>query len=172
MSTAAYRPIAPITHQRDLFAQPVSALCFDPVSDTLWAGTNAGNAVAYYTPRGMRGVTFRVGGNLAVRNILADESSVFASGIDSKGVGAWSKGGVNKWYHRCVAHRLMDEACDILTLTKICHVRDGHFEYAELFEDPCHCYFDSRFITPQRDHRQCHPPIIRPFPHQPVTFLP
>lgn len=109
MSTAAYRPIAPITHQRNIFSQPVSALCFDPVSDTLWAGTNAGNAVAYYTPRGMRGVTFRVGGDLAVRDILADESSVFASGVDSNGVGAWTKGGVNKWYHRCVLSQFLDQ---------------------------------------------------------------
>lgn len=109
MSTVAYRPIAPITYQRNTFPQPLTALFFDPVSDTLWAGTNAGNAVAYYTPRGMRGVSFRVGGSLAVKNVLADENYVFASGADSNGIGAWTKGGVNRWYHRCVSRlRVME----------------------------------------------------------------
>ncbi|ETW85417.1 hypothetical protein HETIRDRAFT_432176 [Heterobasidion irregulare TC 32-1] len=100
MSTAAYRPTVPITHQSQTFPQPITALCFDPVSDTLWSGTNTGHVVAYYTPRGMRGVNFPVGGNLAVKKVIADENYVRASGVASEGIGSWNKGGVNKWYHR------------------------------------------------------------------------
>ncbi|KAI0059101.1 PAB-dependent poly-A-specific ribonuclease subunit PAN2 [Artomyces pyxidatus] len=103
MSSGAYRPAHPITQQRDLFPQPITALSFDLVSDTLWSGTNSGNVTAYYTPRGMRGVTFPVGGNMAVKKVVADETHVRACGVAGEGVGAWSKGGVNKWYFRSPA---------------------------------------------------------------------
>jgi len=95
-----YRQIAPITYQRDVFPQPVTALAFDPVSDTLWTGLNSGIVMAYYTPQGMRGVTFPIGGGLAVKRIAAGDSTVRAFGVASESVGAWGKGGVNKWNHR------------------------------------------------------------------------
>lgn len=98
--TSTYHPIPPITHQRDIFPQPVTSICFDPVSDTLWTGYNSGNVVAYYSAQGMRGVTFPVGGDLAVKNIIVNDSHVRAAGISSDGVGAWGKGGVNKWFYR------------------------------------------------------------------------
>ena len=98
--TSNYHPIPPITHQRDIFPQPVTSICFDPVSDTLWAGYNSGSVVAYYSAQGMRGVTFPVGGSLAVKNLIASDSTVRAAGIASNGIGAWGKGGMNKWFYR------------------------------------------------------------------------
>jgi len=97
MSTS-YRPIAPITQHS--FPQSVTALSFDPVSDILWAGSNTGNVTAYYGSRGMRGVSFRVGGSLAVKRIIAGENYVRSLGVASEGVGSWAKGGMNKWFFR------------------------------------------------------------------------
>lgn len=173
MSTAAYRPIAPITHQRNISPQPLTALFFDPVSDTLWAGTNAGNAVAYYTPRGMRGVSFRVGGTLAVNNVLADENYVFASGVDSNGVGAWTKGGVNKWYHRCVSLRLraMEVLFWMLINVKVSFVCDCGLQYAWPFENPCRRYVGSRLFNSKCNHRKPYTPNLCSFSHHPATLL-
>lgn len=99
MST--YRPIPPINQQvSGIFSGPVTSLSFDPISDALWAGLNTGNVVAFYGTRGMRGVSFPVGGSLAVKKILAGENYVRALGVSGEGVGSWGKGGVNKWYHR------------------------------------------------------------------------
>ncbi len=98
--SSTYHLIPPITHERDIFPQPITSLCFDPISDTLWSGNNSGNVVAYYTAQGVRGVTFPVGGDLGIKNIIASDSNVRAAGIASNGVGAWSKGGVNKWFYR------------------------------------------------------------------------
>lgn len=97
-----YHPIPLITHQRDIFPQPITALCFDPVSDTLWSGNNSGRITAYYSAQGNSGVTYPVGGDLAVKGIVAGDSLVRASGISSNGIGAWTKGGVNKWFFRSV----------------------------------------------------------------------
>ncbi|RDB20983.1 PAB-dependent poly(A)-specific ribonuclease subunit PAN2 [Hypsizygus marmoreus] len=97
MSTS-YRPITSITAQG--FPQPVTALSFDPVSDVLWAGSNTGGITAYYGPRGVRGVSFRVGGSLAVKKIVAGENHVKALGVSGEGIGSWAKGGMNKWYFR------------------------------------------------------------------------
>lgn len=97
-----YHAIPPITHQRDLFPQPVTALSFDPVSDTLWSGNNAGMVTAYYSAQGIRGVSYRTGGDLAVKAIMAGDTLVRASAIQSGGIGAWTKGGANKWFHRSV----------------------------------------------------------------------
>ncbi|KAF8636661.1 hypothetical protein AX17_003467 [Amanita inopinata Kibby_2008] len=97
-----YKPIASLsvpTHP-----QPVSALSFDPVSDTLWAGSNAGHVVSFYTPRGMRGVSFPVGGSLAVNKISAGDNYVRASGVAGNGMGSWAKGGMNKWFYHSPAH--------------------------------------------------------------------
>jgi len=100
MSTTPYRPIAPITYQRNIFPQPITALSFDPVADTLWAGINSGSVMAFYSARGMRGVTFPVGGGLAVKKIVVDDNYVRAFGLASEGMGSWNKGGLNKWYFR------------------------------------------------------------------------
>lgn len=96
MSTSTYRPAPSLTHPQT-HLQPVTALSFDPVSDILWAGSNTGNVVALYSPRGMRGVCFPVGGNLAVKKIAAGEQYVRAVGVASTGVGQWAKGGMNQW---------------------------------------------------------------------------
>jgi len=96
MSTT-YQPTASLTLLQQ-HGQPVTTISFDPVSDILWAGTNTGNVVALYTPRGMRGVGFRVGGDLAVKKIISGDQYVRAVG--SEGVGQWGKGGRNQWYHR------------------------------------------------------------------------
>ncbi|PCH38436.1 hypothetical protein WOLCODRAFT_97122 [Wolfiporia cocos MD-104 SS10] len=98
--SSTYRSIPPITYQRDLYPQPITALSFDPLSDTLWAGLNSGDVVAYYTAQGMRGVVFPVGGGLATKVITATDSNVRAFGVASNGIGAWAKGGMNKWYYR------------------------------------------------------------------------
>src|SRR5712671_791177 len=103
MSTQTYRPAVPISisQQHDSFAQVVTTLSFDPTSDTLWSGTNSRNVTAYYTPQGIRGVSFPVGGRSAVHKVVASETQVLAQGVTGEGVGAWSKGGVNRWYYRC-----------------------------------------------------------------------
>jgi PAB-dependent poly(A)-specific ribonuclease subunit 2 len=94
-----FRPLPPITHQRDAFEQPVTALSFDPVSDILWAGSNTGSVIAYYGTLATRGVCFRVGGSLPVKKIIAGDSHVRAFGMASNGVGSWLKGGMNKWFY-------------------------------------------------------------------------
>lgn len=100
MSTPTYTALPPIIPPYTVFPQPITALSFDPVSDTLWTGNNAGTVAAYYTAHGLSGVRFKVGGSLAVKKLVADESVVKACAVSGEGVGAWSKGGVNKWYHR------------------------------------------------------------------------
>jgi PAB-dependent poly(A)-specific ribonuclease subunit 2 len=96
----SYRPIAPIGLAG--YPQPVTALSFDPVSDTLWVGSNSGTVAAYYGTRGAHGVMFPVGGSLAVSKIIAGENYVRALGVAGDGLGSWSKGGVNKWLCRSV----------------------------------------------------------------------
>lgn len=97
-----YRQLPPITDQRDVFPQPITALSFDPVSDTLWTGSNTGNVTAYYSSSGIRGVSFPVGGDMGVQKIIATDSNIRAAGIAGHGIGAWGKGGVNKWYYRSI----------------------------------------------------------------------
>ena len=101
MSTA-YRITTPIPTLHD-YAQPVTALSFDPVSDTLWSGTNAGTVIALHTVQGLRGVSFPVGGALAVKQIVAGDNNVRALGVAGEGVGSWAKGGMNKWFYRYVS---------------------------------------------------------------------
>lgn len=96
----SYRPISPPISVS--YGQPVTALCFDPLSDTLWVGSNSGSISAYHSSHGMRGVWFPVGGSLAVRKILAGETYVRALGVSGEGLGTWTKGGVNKWFCRSV----------------------------------------------------------------------
>ncbi|KAF9265751.1 hypothetical protein L218DRAFT_859665 [Marasmius fiardii PR-910] len=80
------------------FPQPVSALSFDPVSDTLWAGSGTGYVSAHYGTTGHRGVCFRAG-NHAVQKIVAGDNQVRAASVGGLGVGSWAKGGMNKWYY-------------------------------------------------------------------------
>ncbi|KAJ6546999.1 ubiquitin carboxyl-terminal hydrolase-domain-containing protein [Mycena capillaripes] len=94
----SYRPIAPITVSG--YPQPVTALSFDPVSDTLWVGSNSGSVAAYHGTGGVRGVSFPVGGQLAVSKILAGDNYVRAMGVAGEGLGSWAKGGTNKWFCR------------------------------------------------------------------------
>ena len=101
MSTT-YRPLPPITHQRNLYAQPVTALSFDPVADTLWSGSSIGTVIAYHGTSGMRGVSFPVGGSQPVKRIITGDNYVRALGTSGEGVGSWGKGGVNKWFYQSV----------------------------------------------------------------------
>ncbi|KAF8590468.1 hypothetical protein K439DRAFT_1329688 [Ramaria rubella] len=96
----SYSLVAPITHQRDIYPIPISALAFDPVSDTLWGGNHSGSLAAYHGQSRMRGVFFPVGDDFPVKKITAGDSQVRAMVESGLGVGAWSKGGVNKWYFR------------------------------------------------------------------------
>ncbi|THH06212.1 hypothetical protein EW145_g4234 [Phellinidium pouzarii] len=98
--SSTYRPIQPIATQSDVYAQPVTALAFDPVSDTLWTGNNTGSIVAFYGTQGARGVHFPVGGDLSVKKILVGDKYVRALGTAGRGVGQWTKGGMNQWYHK------------------------------------------------------------------------
>jgi PAB-dependent poly(A)-specific ribonuclease subunit 2 len=98
MSALTYNPLPPLHHSRD--GQPITTLSFDPVQDTLWAGSNSGVVSACYGIRGLKGVAFPVGSKFAVKKVVAGDRFVRASGIDTKGLGTWSKGGVNKWYFR------------------------------------------------------------------------
>jgi len=97
MSTS-YKPLPPISAD---VAQPVAALAFDPVSDTLWAGSNAAIITAYYSTRGIRGVSFPVGGSLGVKKIIPGDAVIRALGAAGEGLGQWSKGGMNIWHLRC-----------------------------------------------------------------------
>ncbi|KIJ44196.1 hypothetical protein M422DRAFT_252212, partial [Sphaerobolus stellatus SS14] len=94
-----YNVIAPIV-QQDLYPLPISALAFDPVSDTLWAGNSAGIVAAYHGSSRARGVYFPVGDGRPVRKIAAGDIQIRALPDSGVGLGAWSKGGVNKWYLR------------------------------------------------------------------------
>ncbi|KAI0648291.1 ubiquitin carboxyl-terminal hydrolase-domain-containing protein [Trametes meyenii] len=98
--SATYRQIPPLTYQRDVLPQPITALSFDPVSDILWSGTNSGHVCANYTPQGLRGVHYPVGGQYAVKKIVATDVNVVACSVTSDGIGAWGKGGVNSWYFK------------------------------------------------------------------------
>ena len=104
MSANTYFAAAPITHQQDIFPQPITALSFDPVSDVLWAGSNLGIVSAYNGSR-LRGVAFSVGSGLRVQKIVAGDQQVQALGAQSNNIGSWSKGGANKWQSRYEGHR-------------------------------------------------------------------
>src|SRR6266508_4524344 len=103
MSNSPYVTIAPISVSLDGFAQPITALSFDPVSDILWAGINSGSVAAYLGTRGIRGPCFRVGGDLPVKRITAGDDYVHAASNSNEGMGSWTKGGTNKWFHQYVS---------------------------------------------------------------------
>ena len=97
MSTS-YKPISPIALSG--FEVAVTALSFDPASDILWTGSNSGHVSACYGAQGVRGTSYQVGGNTAVKKIIAGDNYIRALGTVSTGLGSWSKGGMNKWYFR------------------------------------------------------------------------
>lgn len=100
-SSTSYKPISPITSPLlSGFEAGVAALSFDPASDILWTGSNSGHVSACYGTQGVRGTSFQVGGNTAVKKIIAGDNYVRALGTVSAGLGSWSKGGMNKWYFR------------------------------------------------------------------------
>lgn len=39
---------------------------------------------------------------MGVQKIIATDSNIRAAGIAGHGIGAWGKGGVNKWYYRSI----------------------------------------------------------------------
>lgn len=84
------------------FAQPITALSFDPVSDILWAGLNSGVVTAYLGRQVARGPSFRIGGKLSVKKIIAGDNHVNAADNGNEILGSWTKGGVNKWHLRLV----------------------------------------------------------------------
>ncbi|CAL1703566.1 unnamed protein product [Somion occarium] len=100
--SAKYHAIPPIAPSVDIYPVPITALAFDPVSDTLWSGSNTGRIVAHHSIEGVRGVAFPVGGDLAVKDIIATDSNVRAFGVSGNGIGAWTRGGVNKWYYSSI----------------------------------------------------------------------
>lgn len=90
----SYTQLPPLlTHKQ----QPISALVFDPVSDALWSGTASGYVAAQY-PTNAAGIAYMATtqGHPVVK-LAATEKDVKA--ITESGMGAWGKGGVNKWYH-------------------------------------------------------------------------
>ncbi|KAF9228724.1 hypothetical protein BS17DRAFT_724469 [Gyrodon lividus] len=97
---SSYRSTIPLATLHDTYGQPVTALAFDPVSDSLWTGTNSGTVIALHTIQGLRGVSFPVGGGLAVKQLSVGDNYVRALGTAGEGVGSWAKGGMNKWYFR------------------------------------------------------------------------
>lgn len=96
----SYQAVQPITTLHDAGIQTVTALSFDPVSDSLWAGIDSGIVIALHTVQGLRGVSFPVGGGLAVKHVTVGDNYVRAFGLAGEGLGSWAKGGMNKWYFR------------------------------------------------------------------------
>ncbi|KAF9001875.1 ubiquitin carboxyl-terminal hydrolase-domain-containing protein [Cyathus striatus] len=95
--TSTYRPISPITTIAN-FPNSATALSFDPLSDIIWVGSDAGNVTACYGTEGVRGVSFPVGKDYPVSKVVAGDNHVRAFAADGKGVGSWAKGGMNKWF--------------------------------------------------------------------------
>jgi len=100
---STYTITAPITYQQTTYPSQISALSFDPVSDVLWAGNGHGQVAAYYRNR-MRGVAFPVGENY-VSSLSISDSQIYAMTITGQGLGAWARGGINRWHYRFV-HRI------------------------------------------------------------------
>lgn len=92
-----YRSTIPITTH----PHPVTALAFDPVSDSIWSGDNAGTVLALHSTHAIRGVSFPVGGDLPVKQLAVADNHVRALGLAGHALGAWAKGGMNKWSFRC-----------------------------------------------------------------------
>lgn len=74
---------------------PVTALSFDPVSDALWTGNASGQVQCYHGGTRMRGVSYFVSRGEPVKKIIASENVV--TGCAGNALGAWGKGGINKW---------------------------------------------------------------------------
>ena len=89
----SYTVLQPLIHPRHL---PISSLSFDHDSDVLWSGSSTGSITAHY-PTPVRGVTYPASREShQVTKVDASEKDVKA--ICESGIGAWSKGGMNRWY--------------------------------------------------------------------------
>jgi hypothetical protein len=150
MSAQTYRPAVPIHRQHDV----ITALSFDPTSDTLWSGSNSGNVTAYYTPQGMRGVSFPVGGGMTVNKVVADEIQVRAQGVAGEGVGAWSKGGVNRWYYRYAVCSPCSDREGVNNTSQPIRIRHDLLRNAELLKDGRGVNYNSRDRTAKLHDRE------------------
>ncbi|KAF8797918.1 hypothetical protein BYT27DRAFT_7246743 [Phlegmacium glaucopus] len=123
--STSYKPISSIASPSlSGFGAAVTALSFDPVSDILWTGSDSGSVSACYGTQGVRGVSFRVGGNTAVKKIVAGDNYIRALGTTSAGFGSWSKGGMNKWF--------FTSPTDVVTFSNTSHT--SHFLAASLVD--------------------------------------
>lgn len=96
MAAGSFQQIHPLSIPG--FQESVTALAFDPVSDTLWAGSSNGFVSAVHGTRNLHGVIYPVGKKLAVRKLVTSEGCVRA--LNAGSMGSWGKGGVNKWHNR------------------------------------------------------------------------
>lgn len=128
----SYKNIPPISSLNG-FGQPITALSFDTVSDILWAGLNTGTVTAYLGTRGIRGPSFRVGGDLGVKKIAPGDNYVRALGNSNDGLGSWTKGGTNKWFFR---YESLDSLWSLSMTIRKANTRECcHFlEYSTFFQ--------------------------------------
>jgi hypothetical protein len=134
--SSTYRSLPPIVDLRNHYL-PITALAFDPVSDTLWAGKGSGHVVAYYSTHGSQGVMFPVGGHMPVKHLVVGEAHVRALGQAGEGVGQWTKGGLNKWFQGCVPRRSFEPwQWPIIDSMQLCHADDCVLELHELVSEP------------------------------------
>lgn len=95
-----YTVIGSLFDDANAYQLPITALSFDPVSDTLWTGRSSGQVLARHSIQGIRGVQYTVDTHGPVIKIIAGETHVRALGGSGDGVGQWSKGGMNKWFSK------------------------------------------------------------------------
>ncbi|KZT59790.1 hypothetical protein CALCODRAFT_176596 [Calocera cornea HHB12733] len=95
MST--YHTIPPLS----LSPEPVSALAFDPFSDTLWSGSNSG-IVSCYNGLEPSEVRYPLTGNPTpppgIQRIIVTDKEIRS--LCSAGVGGRTRGGASRWYYR------------------------------------------------------------------------
>ena len=90
---------------------------------------------------------------MAVNKVVADEIQVRAQGVAGEGLGAWSKGGVNRWYYRYVACSLRCQKGANNTLQPIC-ICNNLLQHAELLKDGRGVNYNSRDRTDKYHHRE------------------
>ncbi|KAH8833946.1 ubiquitin carboxyl-terminal hydrolase-domain-containing protein [Flagelloscypha sp. PMI_526] len=122
MAHGQFQPIPPLSIPG--FQQSVTALSFDPVSDTLWAGSSNGYVHAIHSTQNLHNITFPVGKRSATRKVISSDSIVRA--ITGGGIGSWSKGGMNKWHNAFVRVNLNN----VPSLTTFCPTTNSMTELA------------------------------------------
>ncbi|EJU05749.1 hypothetical protein DACRYDRAFT_46547 [Dacryopinax primogenitus] len=99
MST--YHTISPLS----LSPEPVSALAFDPFSDTLWSGSESG-IISCYNGIEPSNVRYPLVSNplppAGIKRILVTDREIRS--FSSAGVGGRSRGGISRWFYRCEPH--------------------------------------------------------------------